>query len=76
MKEKGRRGLRGSQEEVGWRVRVVLRLRSLSFIIIIKFIKYISTTQTQIQSTFLQNLRETTRENVRPGTHYQNSQHA
>lgn len=32
----GEAGLRGSQAEVGWRVRVVLRLRSLSFII--KFI--------------------------------------
>jgi hypothetical protein len=35
---------------------VVLRLRSLSFII--KFIRHISTTQTQIQSTFLQDLRD------------------
>jgi hypothetical protein len=38
IEDEGRRGLRGSQEVVGWRVRVVLRLRSLSFIIIIKFI--------------------------------------
>jgi hypothetical protein len=39
----GEAGLRGSQAEVGWRVRVVLRLRSLSFIIM--SIRHISTTQ-------------------------------
>jgi hypothetical protein len=49
---------------------------SMADIIIITFNTSSQRNANQIQSTFLQELRETTRENVRPGTHYQNSQHA
>lgn len=48
IEDEGRRGLRGSQAEVGWRVRVVLRPRSLSFITF----TIPSSTSIQNQSTF------------------------